>query len=72
MFHVGFSHPIALDLDGCICGQLIDLMRVHFQLFSLGKCIETHDVIYDVFVSIVKDVKFHVSEETHVFSSTSF
>jgi hypothetical protein len=62
---------VALSLTHCICVQLIDLMRIHFLWFSYGReCITFHDVVQDIFVSIVSNVRFNVSnEQTHVFAT---
>jgi hypothetical protein len=43
-----------------------------FLLFPLGEQMASHDVVQDVFISIVRDARFHVShEQTHVLPSPS-
>jgi hypothetical protein len=61
-------HLVALGLTHCICGQLIDLVGIHFLWCSYGgECITFHDLVQDIFVSIAKNVGFHVSYEQHMF-----
>lgn len=73
ILHIGWVslHLVALSLTHCICVQLIDLMGTHFLWFSYGReCITFHDVVQDIFVSIISNVGFNVSnEQTHVFAT---
>jgi len=48
----------------------VDQTRIHlFHCVHGGECITTHDVVQDSFISIAKDVGFHVlHEQTHVLS----
>jgi len=70
---LGFPHLMVCDLSWCICSQPIDLLRIHIFRCAHGvKRTTTHDVVWDSFTSIVKDVEFHVlHEQTHVFSMSS-
>jgi hypothetical protein len=67
---LGFPHPMVCGLSWCICSQPIDLLRIHvFHYVHGANCTTTHDVVWDSFTSIVRDVEFHVlHEQTHVFS----
>jgi hypothetical protein len=58
----------------CICGQPIDLTRIHlFCYVHGGGHVVTRDAFWESFASIVKDAKFHVShKQTHVFLTPSF
>jgi hypothetical protein len=48
-------------------------MGIHFFRYTHGgEKIVSHDIIQDVFMSIAKDVKFHVLwEQTHDLSTSS-
>jgi hypothetical protein len=46
-------HLVVLGLAHCICGQLIDLMGIHFLWCSYGgECTTFHNVVQDIFVFI--------------------
>jgi hypothetical protein len=66
-------HPLTLGLTPCICGQLLDPLRIHlFHYAHGGNRIASHDIVQDGFASIVKDVGFHVlQEQIHIFSLSS-
>jgi hypothetical protein len=65
---LGPPHPMIIGLTHYICGQSLNLMGIHIlQCFHGKKCIIFHDV-QNVFLLIVKDVKFHIFHEyTHIF-----
>jgi len=53
---LGFPHPLALSLSHCICGQPLDLTGIHFFCYTHGgERMASHDVVWDAFVSIMKD-----------------
>jgi len=68
---IGSLHPLTLGLSHCICEQPLGM---HLFLCAHGeKKTTSHDVVCDVFASIMKDVRSHVShEQTHVFLSFAF
>jgi hypothetical protein len=53
---VGLPHPLAHGLSHYICDQPLDLMGMHLLHCAHGgeKTI-SYDVVYDAFMSIVKD-----------------
>ncbi len=58
---LGFPHPLVLSLAHCIYSQLVNPMGIHrLHYVHGGERIVSHDVIWDVFVSIVRDVRFHI------------
>jgi hypothetical protein len=59
---------IAHSLGCYIYDQPINAMGIHlFQRSFRRECNASHDIIWDAFVSIIKDVGFHVfCERTHV------
>jgi hypothetical protein len=61
-------HPLTLGLSYCICGQLLDAIRIHFFHCSHGgESMVSHDVVWDAFASIARVVGFHVlHEQTHI------
>ncbi len=65
---LGFPHPLALSLTHCIYDQLLDPMQIHlFRYAHGGEKTTSHDVIWDAFASITRDVGFHVLwEQTHI------
>jgi hypothetical protein len=65
---LGLFYPTACGLSQCICGQPIDSIKIHLlHCVHGGECNVTHDAICDSFISIVRDVNFHVScKQTHV------
>ncbi len=55
-------------------GNTIEAMGIHFfHCIHSGERIASHDVVWDAFAFIVKDVRFHVlQKQTHVFPSPFF
>ncbi len=64
---LSLSHLTTHGLSQCICEQLINLIRIHLFCCAHGeKQIVTYDVLRDFFISIARDVEFHVlCEQTH-------
>ncbi len=69
--HCGFPHPLNLSLSHCTCGQPLDLMGIHlFRCTHGGERTTCHDVVQDVFASIMRDTRFHIlREQIHVLPS---
>ncbi len=67
----GFPHPLNLSLSHCTCGQPLDLMGIHlFRCTHGGERTTCHDVVQDVFASIMRDTRFHIlREQIHVLPS---
>jgi hypothetical protein len=58
---LNLSHPLALGLSHCICGQLLKLMGIHLLHCTHGEeRIVFHDVMWDAFTYIARDAKFHI------------
>ncbi len=59
---LGISHPLILGVSHCICSQPLDPMGIHlFHGVHGGERTGSHDVVRDVFATIVRDMGFHVS-----------
>jgi hypothetical protein len=71
---LNLPHSIARNFSQCICGQAIDLTWIHLLCcVHGGERTTTHDIIWNSFVSIARDVRFHVlCEQAHVFLMPSF
>jgi hypothetical protein len=67
---LGLSHPLVLWVSHYICNQPLDLMGFHLLCYIHGgERTTSHDVVWNAFVVIVKDARFHVSKkQTHVLS----
>jgi hypothetical protein len=65
---LNLPHPIVHNFSQCICSQPIDSTRIHLLCCDhWEECVVAHDIIWDSFASIVRDVRFHVlHEQTHV------
>jgi hypothetical protein len=60
---LGLPHPLTLKLIHYICGQPLNLVGTHLLCCSHGgEWIASHNVVQNVFTSIVKDTWFHVSK----------
>ncbi len=60
---LGVPHPLTLGLIHYICGQTLNLMGTHLLCCSHGgEWIASHNVVQNVFTSIVKNTWFHVSK----------
>jgi hypothetical protein len=58
---LNFSHPLILRVSHCICSQHLDPMGIHLLHCIYGEeRMASHDVVWDVFAIIMKDVRFHV------------
>jgi hypothetical protein len=70
---LGFPHPIVHGFSWCICGQTINLIRIHlFYYVHGGNRITTHDVVWNSFAFIARKVRFQVlCKQTHVLSMPS-
>ncbi len=56
-----FPHPLALGLSHCIYGQPLDPMGIHLICCTHGgERTASHDIVWDAFAFITKDVRFHV------------
>ncbi len=55
-------HPSMFEVSHCIYSQLLDFMEIHL-LYCIhgGERMILHDVVWDVFMIILKDARFHVS-----------
>jgi hypothetical protein len=71
---LSLSHPLALGLSHCICGQLLNLMGIHFLCCTHGgQMMTSHDVVHDAFVLIMRDASFHIlCEQTNVILPPTF
>ncbi len=67
---LGLSHPLVLGVSHYICNQPLDPLGIHLLCCTHGgEKMAFHDVVRNVFMVIVKDAGFHVSQEqTHVLS----
>jgi hypothetical protein len=67
-FRLGFFHPLILGVSHYICSQPFNPMGIHLLHCAHGGDTTTlHDVMQDGFTIVVKDARFHVSQEqTHV------
>ncbi len=65
---LGVPHLLIFGLSHYIYGQPLDLMGIHLFCFAHGgEKMTSHNVIWDAFVSITKDVGFHgAREQTHI------
>jgi hypothetical protein len=65
---LGLPHPSTFKLINCIFGQPLNLARTHLLHYSHGgEQIASHDIIQNVFVSIIINVGFHIlHEQIHV------
>jgi hypothetical protein len=65
---LSISHPLVLGVSHYICSQPLDPMGIHLlPCVHGGERTTLHYVGRDVFVAIMKDVKFHVLwEQTHI------
>jgi hypothetical protein len=65
---LSLSHPLVLGVSHYICSQPLDPMGIHLlHCVHGGERMALHDVVWNVFMAIVKDVGFHVSwEQTHI------
>ncbi len=70
---LGFPRPLTFKVTHCLYGQLLNVVKTHLLLCSHGgEWIASHDLVQNAFVSIAKDIRFHVShEQTHVLPSPS-
>jgi hypothetical protein len=70
---LGFPCPLTLKVTHCLYGQALNVVKSHLLICSHGgEWIASHDVVQNAFVSIAKDIRFHVShEQTHVLPSPS-
>ncbi len=60
---LGLPHPLTLGLIHYICGQPLNLVGTHLLCCSHGReWIASHNVVQDIYTSIVKDTWFHVSK----------
>jgi hypothetical protein len=57
---LGLPHPLAFGLSHYIYGQPLDPMGIHLLCcVHGGEKITSHNVVWDAFASIMKDVGFH-------------
>lgn len=65
---LGLPHPLVLRLTHYICGLPLDLVGIHFLCYAHGgEKTASHDVVWDAFVSVTRDARFHVlQEQTHI------
>lgn len=70
---LGLPHALVPKLTHYICGQLLNLAKTHLLCcFPGGEHNTSHNVVWDVFVSIMKYAGFHVlCEQIHVLSPPS-
>ncbi len=71
---LGLSHPLVLGLTHYICGHPLNPMGIHLlHCTHGGEKTTSHNVIRDAFMSIVRDVRFHIlQEQTHILRPPSF
>jgi hypothetical protein len=71
---LGLLYLLIISHFWCICTHPIHPMGIHLLHCALGnKCTTIHDAIRNTFVTIVRDVDFHVGwKQLHVFLSTMF
>lgn len=55
---LGLHYPLILDLSQYINGQHLDPMGTHLHCFHDGERITLHDVVWDAFTSITRDIGF--------------
>lgn len=70
VYHVSL-HPIVCGLSRYICKQLIKSMGIYlFPCSHRGQCIITHNIVWNVFASIVREVNvnFMFCESKHMSS----
>jgi hypothetical protein len=61
---LGLSHPLVLGVSHCIFSQPLNPTRIHHFCCAHGG---EGTALHDVFATIVKNARFHVSQEqTHV------
>jgi len=65
---------LVFEMIHYICGQPLDPTRIHlFRCSHGGEWIASHNVIQDVFASIMRNARFHVScEQINVLLPPSF
>ncbi len=65
---VGLPHPLAIKVTHCICGRPLDHGKTHFFRWShVGERVASRNMVWNAFVSIVRDMGFRVlHEQTHV------
>ncbi len=71
---LGLPHPLAFSLTHCIYDQPLNPMGIHLlRCTHGGERTTSHDVVQDVFMSIVKDMAFHVfvGTNSHFFATFS-
>jgi hypothetical protein len=71
VYHVSLLHHIVCGLSCCIYKQLIKSMGIYlFPCSHRGECIITHNIVWNVFASIVRqvNVSFMFCENKHMFS----
>jgi hypothetical protein len=57
-------HPLILSLTHYIRGEMLDPLGIHlFWCAHGGERTTSHDVVQDVFTSIVRNARFHVLQE---------
>ncbi len=66
-------HPMTCDFFLCICSQAINSTWLHLCCCAhRGERMATHDVVWNSFTSIIRDVRFHVlCKQLHVLSTPS-
>ncbi len=71
---LGLPFPSIASIPRCVCTHPIDTTCVHLLCHAHGnECTWTHDAVHDTFVTITKDLSFHVGwEQLHTFPSTTF
>jgi hypothetical protein len=64
----GLFHPLVIEMSHCICNQPFDPMGIHILHYVHGgKRMASHNVVWDVFTTIARDVRFYVlRDQTHV------
>jgi hypothetical protein len=70
---LGLPHPSIVGILRCVCTHPINPTGIHLLHYTHGnECIGTHDVVSDIFATIVWEVGFHVGwEQLHVFPLTT-
>lgn len=59
---LGFSHPLVFEMSHYIYNQPLDLMGIHFfHYIHVGARMVLHDIVQNVFTTIVKNARFHIS-----------
>jgi len=71
---LGLPHPLVARILWCVCTHLINLMGIHLLYCVHGnEWARTHDVVCDIFTTIVWDVSFQMGQrQFHALPSNMF